>query len=55
LGKQTVDNRPYELDLSLKYKYTLERARMGGCANKNGPANAFSQLELTSYWDLINY
>jgi len=35
LGKQTADNRPYELDLTSKYKYTLERARMGRCADKN--------------------
>ena len=43
LGKQTAANRPYELSLTLKYsKYTLERARMGTCADQNGPAKAFS-------------
>ena len=26
---------------------------MGRCANENGLAKAFSQLEITSYWDLI--
>ena len=46
--------RPYELGFSLKYnKYTLERARMGRCADENGPAKAFSQLEIASYQDLI--
>jgi len=42
LAKQTADNmlRPYELS---KYnKYTLDRARMGRCADENGPAKAFS-------------
>ena len=54
LGKQTADNRlrPYE---HLKYKYTLERARMGKCADKNCPAKAFSQFEIASYWDSINH
>ena len=55
LGKQTADNmlKPYELS---KYnKYTLDRARMGRCAEKNGPAKAFSQLEITSYQDSINH
>ena len=55
LGKQTADNmlRPYELS---KYnKYTLDRARMGRCADKNGPAKAFSHLEITSYQDSINH
>jgi len=55
LGKQTVDNRPYELGLALKYKYTLERARMRRCADQNGPAKAFSQLEIASYRDSINH
>ena len=55
LGKQTADNRPYELSLTLKYKYTLERARMGRCADENSPAKAFSQLEIASYHDSINH
>ena len=44
MGKQTIDNRPYDLGLTLKYKYILERARMGRCANENGPTKAFSQI-----------
>jgi len=28
---------------------------MGRCANKNGPAKAFSQHETTSYQDSINH
>ena len=55
--KQTTANRLYELGLTLEYnKYTLglERPRMGRCANENGLANAFSQLEIASYWDSIN-
>jgi len=28
---------------------------MGRCANKNGPAKAFSQFEIASYRDLINH
>ena len=56
LEKQTVASRPYELGLTLKYnKNTLERARTRRCADKNSPAKAFSQLEITSYWDLINH
>jgi len=56
LGKQTVANRPYELRLTLKYnKFALERASMGRCADENGPAKAFSQLEITSYQDLTNH
>jgi len=38
LRKQTADNRPYKLGLISKYKYTLERARMGRCTDENGPA-----------------
>ena len=35
---------------STRGSYTLEkRARMGRCANENGPAKAFSQLEIASY------
>ena len=57
LGKKTIDNRPYELGLTSKYKYTLERARMGRCANENSLVKALSQLEITSYMyqDLINH
>jgi len=56
LEKQTVASRPYELGLTLKYnKYTLERARTRRCADENGPVKAFSQLEITSYWDFINH
>jgi len=55
LEKQTADNRlrPYKFE---KYnKYTLERARMGRCADENSLAKAFfSQLEIASYWDSIN-
>ena len=55
LRKQTADNRPYKLDLTSKCnKYTLERARMGRCANENGLAKAFSQFEIASYRDSIN-
>jgi len=51
-----VANRPYELGLSFKCnKYALERARMGRCADENGPAKAFSQLEIASYQDLITH
>jgi len=28
---------------------------MGRCADENGSAKAFSQLEIASYQDLINY
>ena len=44
LGNPTVDNRPYELGLTLKYnKYILEkRAMMGRCVDENGLAKAFS-------------
>ena len=55
LGKQTMDSRPYELGLTLKYKYTLERARMRRCADENGPTKAFSQLEIASCHDSINH
>ena len=55
MGKQTTDNRLCELGLTLKYKYTLEKARMGKCADENGPAKAYSQLEIASYWDSINH
>jgi len=56
LGKQTTANRPYKLGLSSKYnKYTLKRARMGTCADQNGPAKAFPLLEIASYRDLINH
>ena len=57
MGKKTIDSRPYELSLTSKYKYTLERARMGRCANENSLVKAFSQLEITSYMyqDLINH
>jgi len=56
LGKQTAANRPYELGLTLMYnKYTLERASMGRCANENGRAKAFSQLEISSHWDSISH
>ena len=49
MGKQTTDHRPYELGAILKYNdYTLEWARMGRCADENGPAKAFSQLEIAS-------
>ena len=40
---------PYKFGLTSKYKYTLERARMGRCANENGSAKAFSQLDIASY------
>jgi len=54
LGKKTAANKPSELGLTSNYnKYTLERARMGRCVDENGPAKAFSQLEIASYWDLI--
>jgi len=36
--KHTVDNRPYKLSLTYKYKYTLERAREGSAPTINGPA-----------------
>ena len=52
MGNQTAANRPYELGLTSKYnKYTLERARarMGRCADENGTAKAFSQLEIANY------
>ena len=56
MGKQTTDHRPYELGAILKYNdYTLEWARMGRCADENGPAKAFSRLEIASYLDSINY
>ena len=56
LGKQTVASRPYELGLTSKYnKYTLERASMGRCADENGLAKAFSQLEIASYQDSTNH
>ena len=55
MGKQTVDSKLYELGLTSKYKYTLERARMGRCADENDPAKAFSLLEIASYWDSINH
>ena len=55
MGKQAVDSRPYELGLTSKYKYTLERARMGRCADENDPVKAFSLLEIASYWDSINH
>jgi len=56
MGKQTMANRPYELGLTTKYnKYPLERARMERCGDENGPAEAFSQLEIASYWDSINH
>ena len=45
-----------KLGLTLKYnKYTLEKTRMGRCADKNIPAKAYSQLEIASYWDSINH
>ena len=53
-GRRQYMYRPYELSLSSKYKYTLERARMGRCADENNPVKAFSQLEITRYQDLIN-
>ena len=54
MGKQTI--WPYKLGLTMKYnKHTLERARMGRCADGNGPAKAFSQLEMASYRDSINH
>ena len=55
MGKQTTDNRlrPYKFE---KYnKYTLERARMGRCADENSLAKAFSQLEMARYWDSLNH
>ena len=56
MGKQTTDNRPYKLSLTSKHnKYTLERVRMGRCADKNGLDKAFSQLEITNYWDSIHH
>ena len=56
MRKQTAANRPYEFDLTSKYnKYTLETARMGRFANESCPAKAFSQLEITSYWDSISH
>ena len=51
-----TDNRPYKLGLTSKYnEYNLERARMGRCADKNGMDKAFSQLEITNYWDSIHH
>jgi len=55
LGKQTADNRLRPCKL-LKYnKYTLERARMGRCADENVLAKAFSQFEIASYQNSIKY
>jgi len=28
---------------------------MGRCADENGPVEAFSQLEIASYWHSINH
>jgi len=53
--KQTTAKRPYELSLTSKYKYILEGVEMGRCADENGPAKAFSQLEIASHRDCINY
>ena len=50
-----MDKGPYELGLTSKYRYTLERARMGRCANENDLAKAFSQFEIASYWDSTNH
>ena len=50
--KQTTAKWPYELSLTSKYKNILEGVGMGRCANENGLANAFSQLEITSHRDL---
>jgi len=44
--KQTTAKSPYELSLTSKYKYILEGAGMGWCANENGPAKAFLSLKL---------
>jgi len=55
LGKKTIDSRPYELSLTSKYMYTLERARMGKFANVNSLVKAFSHLEITSYKDSISH
>jgi len=49
LGKPTAANRPYELGLTSKYKYTLEkRARMGRYTDDdNELVKAFSDLQLS--------
>jgi len=49
--KQTAASLTLEYN---KYTLGLERPRMGRRANENGPANAFFQLEIASYWDSIN-
>ena len=47
MGKPTAANRPYELGLTSKCKYTLEKkARMGRYTDENDLVKAFSDLQL---------
>jgi len=54
LMRYALGEADHSQKLGLTLKYTLDRAKMGRCANENGQAKA-SQLEIASYQELINH